>query len=263
MNAAVKGFVRTVLPDHAYSALQRPYREGRQFVISSRFSKKVRNFGITHYCPVCRSNIREFKPFGVAQRLNALCPVCNSLERHRLAFIYFSKHSEIFLPPMKRMLHVAPEECLSDAFKESQILHYISADLAPFAMLEIDLTDIYFPAETFDVVYASHVFEHIVDDRKAMKETFRILKKGGWAILQVPIGAKDTFEDPTIVDPEDRERIYGQSDHVRIYGSDYYDRLRDAGFVVERRILPIQRDLIATRRFGLSPDEELTLCTKP
>jgi len=158
-------------------------------------------------------------------------------------------------------------------FQKREVIDYISTDLAPYADLQMDLTSICFAdevfdvvlashVEVFDVVLASHVLEHIVDDRKAMREISRVLKTDGWAILQVPINAEVTYEDPSIENPIERERVFGQFDHVRIYGKDYYDRLREAGFTVHREKLPTQLNQSTVHRLGLLQDEEIILCTK-
>ena len=262
MNPFIRRPAKAILRDQLYSKLQKQYRKARQFRPNSRFAKKLRYFGTAHYCPICRSHLRTLFPFGTPPRSNAQCPVCNSLERHRLAFLFLSQKTSLLMPPKKRMLHVAPEKCLSNIFKNSRFINYISADRAHYAMLEMDLTDISFPDETFDVIYASHVLEHILDDRKAMREIFRVLKKNGWAILQVPINAEVTFEDPRITDPKERVHYFGQIDHVRIYGEDYYDRLNEAGFTVHREKLMLQQNPAMTKRLGLSSKEKITFCTK-
>jgi SAM-dependent methyltransferase len=182
--------------------------------------------------------------------------------------LFLSQKTDLFLPPRKRMLHVAPEACVADILEKHEFINYISGGLGPGAMLEIDLTDISFPDETFDVIYCSHVFEHVLDDRKAMGEVFRVLKTGGWAILQVPTAILHapggiTFEDPSIVDPIERERLFGQRDHVRIYGKDYHDRLSEAGFTVHGERLSLQDKPADAKRLGLMPQEEVTFCTKP
>jgi ubiquinone/menaquinone biosynthesis C-methylase UbiE len=97
-------------------------------------------------------------------------------------------------------------------------------------MIKVDITAIQMADHTFDAIYCSHVLEHVPDDRRAMREFCRVLKPGGWAILLVPITAQKTFEDPTVVDPAERLRLFGQEDHVRRYGPDYIDRLTAAGF---------------------------------
>ncbi len=141
---------------------------------------------------------------------------------------------------------------------------YITADLYnPRAMVNMDITSIQFPDESFDVIYCCHVLEHVMDDRQAMKEFQRVLKRGGWAILLVPITAERTLEDPSVVSPEDRLRVFGQADHVRIYGPDYADRLREAGFEVEVTSI---NDLVAksdAARMGLTQASgDIFCCTK-
>ena len=132
------------------------------------------------------------------------------------------------------MLHVAPEPIFESRFKKQLGHNYLSADLFnPLAMVKMDITDIQYPDQSFDVIYCSHVLEHVQDDKKAMKEFFRVLKNNGWAILLVPITSEKTFEDPSIIDPAQRLKAFGQDDHVRRYGPDFADRLADAGFTVQ------------------------------
>ncbi|WP_442505078.1 class I SAM-dependent methyltransferase [Novipirellula sp. SH528] len=163
----------------------------------------------------------------------------------------------------KRLLHVAPEPILSKLIQAHDYIDYLSADLVnPKAMVKMDLTEIEYPNNSFDVVYCSHVLEHIPDDRKAMREIFRVLRRGGWAILQVPITSNFTFEDATIQSPEEREKAFGHHDHVRRYGQDYRDRLVEAGFSVE--IIAFARELEhdESKRLGLILNEDVYLCTK-
>jgi ubiquinone/menaquinone biosynthesis C-methylase UbiE len=136
----------------------------------------------------------------------------------------------------RKMLHIAPEICFEKRFRKQPTIDYISADFYSSAMVKIDITDIKYPDNYFDIIYCCHVLEHIENDRKAMSELSRVLKPDGWAILQVPIGAEVTFEDLSIVDPAEREKYFGQSDHVRVYEPDYKDRLEEPGFQVE--VLP-------------------------
>jgi ubiquinone/menaquinone biosynthesis C-methylase UbiE len=164
----------------------------------------------------------------------------------------------------KKMLHVAPEHCLEPLLKKRLGNNYITADLVdPCAMVKMDITDIQYPDESFDVIYCSHVLEHVQDDRRAMREFHRVLKADGWAILLVPITAKVTFEDPSIVEPSERLKAFGQEDHVRRYGPDYVDRLREAGFkVAVTRVGDLfeENDVI---RMGLGPASgEIYHCTK-
>jgi predicted SAM-dependent methyltransferase len=131
------------------------------------------------------------------------------------------------------MLHVAPESCLESKFKKLLGNNYLTADLNnPRVMVKMDITNIQYPDEYFDSILCSHVLEHVLDDKKAMGEFYRVLKNNGWAILLVPLTAGKTIEDSTIVTPEDRQRVFGHPEHVRIYGKDYIDRLNSVGFQV-------------------------------
>jgi predicted SAM-dependent methyltransferase len=147
--------------------------------------------------------------------------------------LYLFQKTDLFDGRDKQVLHVAPEKCFEGRFREWLGESYITADLSnPQAMVRMDVTDIRFPDDTFDVIYCSHVLEHVQEDRRAIREFYRVLKPGGWAILLVPITANRTLEDPSVVDPAERLKLYGMKDHVRRYGPDYVDRLREAGFEV-------------------------------
>jgi SAM-dependent methyltransferase len=123
----------------------------------------------------------------------------------------------------------------------------------PAAMVRLDITEIDFPDESFDVVYCSHVLEHVPDDRKALAEIRRVLKPDGWAILLVPIDAAETIEDPSITDPGERLRLFGQGDHVRRYGPDYVERLHQAGFDVAVTSPPQLATPVEIASMGLTP----------
>jgi ubiquinone/menaquinone biosynthesis C-methylase UbiE len=145
-------------------------------------------------------------------------------------------------------------------------LDYISADLnSPYAMLNMDVTDILFGESLFDVILCSHVLEHIEDDQKAIREFHRVLKPGGWAILQVPVASKleETLEDAKVKTPEERELAFGLKEHVRIYGLDYKDRLENAGFTVDvdQYVKSLSPEIV--RAFSLDKDENIYFCTKP
>ncbi len=184
-------------------------------------------------CPVCGKSSRRFRSFGIELRTDAQCVHCGALERNRLLWVFITRKTDLFEGKPKRMLHIAPELCLEDKFRECLGANYLSADLSnPRAMIKMNIMDIPYPDESFDVIYCSHVLEHVRDDRRAMRELCRVLKKDGWAIILVPITADKTFEDFSIVDPAERLKVFGQEDHVRRYGSDYIDRLREAGFKV-------------------------------
>ena len=215
-------------------------------------------------CPCCGLPAPEFLPFGQPPRPGARCPNCLCLERHRLIWLYLQNCTTFFQDRL-RVLHFAPEPFFLKTFEGLANLDYISADLNLLtAALKIDITAIPFNDNRIDAVLCSHVLEHIVDDRKAMREIFRVLKPGGWAILLVPIDMRraETFEDASVVTPEDRLRLFGQRDHVRIYGRDYTDRLTEAGFKV--RVIDYVAELgpDATRQFGLKKNELIHWCEK-
>lgn len=218
--------------------------------------------GVT--CPCCGAHLPKFIPGGVNLRPNAMCPSCGSLERHRLMQLYFQTRTNLYTDRLK-VLHFAPEACLERGLDNNPMIDYVSADLySPRAKQKIDITDIPYPDASFDVVLCSHVLEHIPDDRKAMRELLRVLKPDGWALLQVPIDLRRdvTFEDPTVTDPAERARLFGQHDHVRWYGRDYPDRLRECGFDV--RIDDFMGGLTPEEiaRYGLGAGEKMHFCRK-
>lgn len=185
------------------------------------------------FCPICHQHAERFRSFGRPKRKGAMCPVCGSLERHRLIWLFINAKTDLLDSRPKKLLHVAPEKHLSSLLYNFESIEYMSADiLSSSAMVRMDLTAVPFPDESFDVVICNHVFEHIPNDRRAMTELHRILRPGGWAILQVPIYGERTLEDPSITDPGERRKLYGQEDHVRKYGRDYKERLGSAGFNV-------------------------------
>ncbi len=182
------------------------------------------------YCPICERGYRRFLPCGVTQRRLARCPGCASLERHRLFWLTLRRlQGEGLYSFGGRLLHVAPEACLID--KLCQGHDYLSIDLnSRHAMRAMDITDLEFPDESFDVIICHHVLEHVPDDRSALSEFFRVLRPGGWASLQVPMIGAATDEDRSVTDPAERTARYGQWDHVRQYGMDFVERLQSVGF---------------------------------
>ncbi len=204
---------------------------------SALFSFLIRPFYIGNKveCPVCGKHFRKFLPYGYGKAMdNRLCPYCLSLERHRLIWLYLKQRSNFFEAPLK-VLHFAPEQPFLKRFKALKNLDYTTADLdSPIADLHLDVTNIDLPDNQYDVVICNHVLEHVNDVNKAFSEIKRILKPGGWAILMVPINPDvDTWEDPSITDPEERKRCFGQYDHVRQFGRDYAQVLEKAGFTVD------------------------------
>jgi len=225
---------------------------------------KLYHFRGKHYCAVCESNVRRFLPFGDPPREYAMCPICGSLERHRLDWLMFTEYTDLFDCSPKAMLHVAPEKFFSERFQKIWNLDYLSADLNnPKAMVKMDVTNIAYPDNTFSIIYCSHVLEHIPNDVKAISEFYRVLKPGGWAVLQVPVSADKTYEDPTIVEPEERKKHFGQWDHVRLCGPDYIDRMKWAGFDAEcLRATDIVKETDCAR-MGFSSDRLIFFCRKP
>lgn len=187
-------------------------------------------------CPVCGAHYRRFLPYGyVASRPNALCPRCLALERHRLLWLYLTRETDL-TTARPRTLHIAPEVCLMRHLRPlfaAQPERYVTADLeSPLADLHFDVQRIPLADASFDAIICNHLLEHVADDRQALRELHRILRPGGWGILLSPVERdyERTYEDDTITDPDERTRIFGQYDHRRIYGADYADRLREAGF---------------------------------
>ncbi len=220
--------------------------------------------GEGRFCSVCKRTSRKFRPYGDPPRMEAQCAHCGSLERHRLVSAFFEEHTDLYDGREKYMLHVAPEQCLEPNLNRRLGKGYLTADFAdPRAMVKMDITDIQYPDESFDVIYCSHVLEHVPEDVKAMKELCRVLKSTGWAILLVPITASETFENPSITDPVERRRLFGQEDHVRCYGPDYLDRLKSAGFHVDVHTPERLASPDDITRFGFnSAAGEIYFCTK-
>lgn len=222
-------------------------------------------YGKSRFCPICGKSSRKFLPKGREQRQDATCPHCSGVERHRFAYLYMERRTDLFDGRPKQVLHVAPLRCLESKLIERLGDNYLTADLLRSrAMVEMDVTDIQYPDEFFDAILCIHVFHQIEDDKKAMQEVFRVLKNDGWAILLVPISVEKTIEDFSIVDPYERLTTFGEIDHVRRYGPDYVDRLREVGFDVN---ITKVSDLVShddALRMGLtSATGDIYYCTKP
>ena len=133
-------------------------------------------------------------------------------------------------------MHFAPEQAFYKRFRKLPNVDYITTDLdSPLADVQADICNLPFKDNEFDVILCNHVLEHILDDTKAMQELYRILKPNGWGVFQIPqdLNREKTFEDHTIIDRHERAKIFGQYDHVRVYGRDYFDKLRTIGFKVD------------------------------
>lgn len=216
--------------------------------------------------PITGKTYRKFLPYGrLHSRENALSPDSLSLERHRLMWIYLRNKTDFFTAPLK-VLHIAPEYCFIKRFKRMPNLDYTTADLeSPWADVKMDINDMPFADNSFDVVFCNHVLEHIPDDIHAMREILRVMKPGGWSILQVPqnYNMEKTDEDLTVTDPKERERRFLQSDHFRLYGRDYAGRLQTAGFEVTEDKLAMEMDPALVKRYAILPGEVLYIGKKP
>ena len=215
--------------------------------------------------PINGKSYRKFLPYGyVKQRDNALSPGTLSLERHRLLWLYLNNETNFFSKTLK-VLHIAPEQCFYNLFKNLKNINYTTFDLnSPLADIKGDICNLPFKENSFDFILCNHVLEHINDDNKAMKELYRVLNKNGTAILQVPINQKSskTFEDSSIVDKKQRIEKFGQYDHIRLYGLDYFKKLESFGFKVDP--LKYSKEFTESEiiKYGLIKDEIIPVCKK-
>ncbi len=246
----------------------------RKYIKERIRQKEIKAYtGDNVFCPICESKFRVFANYGVDNRENARCLDCNSMERHRLLWKYLNGKKE-FEGNMKfSMLHFAPQRKFLSKFSENQNIDYTPCDLNPETyeyfnidrIHKVDVLNIPFEDNSFDVVICNHVLEHVDDYIVAMKELFRVMRKGGWGVFQVPIdySLKTSYEDETIIDPKEREKAYGQWDHLRMFGCDYKDKLASVGFNVteDNYINSFSDDEI--KRFGLLKTEFIYLCEKP
>ncbi|MFG1422806.1 methyltransferase domain-containing protein [Roseixanthobacter liquoris] len=233
----------------------------------------LKHLGWRLRCPVCEARLPSFLPGGIdepvlaerrviggGRRPHAICPICGCPDRIRLLYLFLRNRTDL-LADMHRLLHVAPEPHLRACFLRMSDLHYVTADIdRPDVDLIMDLMRMPLADACVDAVICSHVLEHVPDDRRALSELFRVLRPGGWAILQVPIAANGaTYEDPSIICAEEQRMAFGQRGHVRLYGADFPDRLGEAGFTVEIfswRSEP-ERYGGAQNVFGLIPQENV------
>ena len=160
---------------------------------------------------------------------------------------------------------MAPEQCFLKRFRALEHIDLVTADLySPIVDVKADICDLPFDDNSFDIIFCNHVLEHIPNDKKAMQELYRVLKKGGFGIFQIPqdLSRETTFEDNTITDKKERAKIFGQYDHVRVYGRDYFDKLRNIGFKVDEIDYTKKIDLKEIDRFCLMKGEILPVCYK-
>lgn len=215
--------------------------------------------------PIDGKSFRYFLPYGYGKiRYNVLSPSTLSLERHRLMWLFLKNKTDFFSAP-KKVLHIAPEQCFIKLFRNQQNLDYLTTDLhSPLADVKADILDLPFEDNSFDVVFCNHVLEHIIDDQKAMSELYRVMKKGGFGIFQVPqdLSLEKTYEDFSITNPKERAAHFGQYDHVRIYGQDYFNRLEKVGFEVHPINLSSELSSELINLYRLTENEIIPYCKK-
>jgi SAM-dependent methyltransferase len=213
-------------------------------------------------CPCCGGHFEKFLPYW--NRDHCLCPRCGSHERHRALWLYLQRRTDLLSAPHE-LLHLAPEPSIARHLKDRPNLRYVSADLSsPVAMMHFDITEIPFEEGAFDVVLCGHVLTEVPDDRKAMREMLRVLRPGGWAVVMAAVepDRETTYEDSSITDPEQRRVAFLEPGNVRVYGRDFANRLREAGF--ETEVIPFVRELgdDEVRRYSLLPADEIYFCRR-
>ena len=226
---------------------------------------KIYLFGNKYTDPIDGSSFRKFLPYGYNNvRLNALSPSTFSLERHRLLWLYLKRETDFFEKKIK-LLHFAPEKAFLSKFKKLENISYDTIDLnSPLADIKADICNLPLKDNTYDFILCNHVLEHIINDKKAMQELYRVLKKGGIGIFQVPIDItkNKTFEDFSITDPKERNKLFGQYDHVRIYGMDFFDRLINVGFEVKQCEYTAHLNKEEIIKYCLPKKEIIPICIK-
>jgi|TARA_B110000967_G_scaffold46554_1_gene46963 SAM-dependent methyltransferase len=215
--------------------------------------------------PIDGKSFSTFLPYGYNNlRKNALSPSTFSLERHRLLWLYLKNETGVFSKKIK-LLHFAPEQAFYKSFKKLSNIQYDTIDInSPLAKIRADICDLPIKDNTYDFILCNHVLEHILDDNKAISELYRVLKKDGVGIFQVPIDMKKefTFQDDSITDKKERNKIFGQYDHVRVYGKDYFTKLKNAGFKVEEVDYTKNLSKDEIYRFSIVKGEIIPVCTK-
>ena len=247
------------------NTIPRPWLIKASYIVRPVISWYLRGDKFTD--PIDGRSFRKFLPYGyVKQRENALSPSTLSLERHRLMWLFLRDNTTFFTATKKlKVLHIAPEQCFLDIFRKQQNLNYITSDLqSPIADVKADICDLPFKENEFDIVFCNHVLEHISNDTKAIQELYRVLKPGGFGIFQIPqdLSKAITFEDNTITDRKERAKLFGQYDHVRVYGRDYFDKLRSIGFKVDEVDYTKKITLDKIEKYCLMQNEILPVCYK-
>lgn len=245
------------------NAIPRPWLISLSYYLRPVLSMAYRGHRFTD--PIDGKNYRTFLPYGYANvRPNVLSPGTLSLERHRLCWLYL-KNKTSFFSQTSRVLHFAPEQAFYHRFKVLPNLSYTTTDLnSPLADVTADITDLPFTNDSFEVIICNHVLEHIPNDLDALRELYRVLAPNGMAILQVPYdpSRRETFQDDRITDRKERTKIFGQYDHVRVYGMDYFDRVRSVGFEVKAIDLTAEMSAQEVDRYRLAPGELIPVAYK-
>ena len=223
--------------------------------------------GNTFTDPIDGKSFRIFLPYGYGtQRNNVLSPSTLSLERHRLLWLYLQNETNFFTSKTKKkILHFAPEQEFYKRFKKQTNIDYTTTDLlSPLADVKADICNLPFENDSYDIIFCNHVLEHIPDDTKAMQELYRVLKPGGMGIFQIPqdLSRATTFSDDTIVDQKERAKIFGQYDHVRVYGKDYFEKLRSIGFKVVEEDYTNRISPELVEKYCLAKGEIIPVCFK-
>lgn len=226
MQTALKKVYKTILSERKRNAI-------RNFLQQSTYPLYLGN---SYYCNCCGKSFRKFLPMGNTKRANAKCPYCLSLERTRVLDLYLANELDLYNKQGQRLLHFAPEACLSKKIESIAGVDYVDGDINPAnARNIIDITDIRYPENYFDLIICAHVLGHVPDEHKAIKEMYRVLKADGIALIMTLIDSKSaqTFEDQSIVSYSDRLKHYSESDLCRLHGLDFSDRLANQRFEVE------------------------------
>lgn len=274
---SLKSLAKRILPHRVNQIIRRTLQGWR----------KVRNrvvyAGDNIQCPLCENEFGRFASTGVLDRefwqtdegkqllkkdfiavAQKKCPNCGSSERQRLQYFFLRDRLQILSGPTISILDVAPDGFMQEKLYSSSNIDYTSIDInekrKPTFLM--DLTNLSFEEGKFDAIVCYHVLEHIRNDRKAMCELLRVLKPGGWALLQVPIWAEQTIEDPTVPETEYLKH-YGHQGHVRRYGMNYVDSLREVGFEVTLDYFAKELPLKDRERFGIDPAEIIFFCHRP
>ena len=258
-------FIKNLIPIKTKNALKLKY-------------KLYKLKGEKYNCPICGYKSKDMFYIGenfpvlyqkeiiACGKRKAGCHKCHSTDKERLVYLFLMKNFKIESKAKNiKLLHMAPEKNLTKLFLKMKFKEYLCGDLFlegykyPNHVKNMNLLDLPLKDNYFDLVICNHVLEHIVDDKTAMSEIFRVLKPNGKAILQVPISANtiETFEDINITSRSEREKNFGQYDHVRIYGQDYVHRLNSIGFSTE-----IINIFEANKKFAINQKEDIYLVTK-